>query len=82
MFDQVVEIATSVERASVQTRQMKMSDSNVSVNQVKCKQHTSYPVNPLKVCHRCGGPHLATTCHFIHETCQACGKTGHIAKVY
>ena len=45
-FDQAVEIATSVERASVQARQKKMSDSKVSVNQVKGKQQTSYPVNP------------------------------------
>ena len=37
-FNQAVEIATSVERASIQARQMIMPDSNVSVNQVKGKQ--------------------------------------------
>ena len=80
-FNRAVEIATSVERASVQARQMKMLDSKVSVNQVKGKQQTSYPVNPPKVCYRCGGPHLAITCRFVRETCRACGKTGHIARV-
>ena len=49
-FDRAVEIATSVERASVQARQIKMSDSKVSVNQMKGKQQTSYSVNPPKVC--------------------------------
>ena len=81
MFDQAVEIATSVERASVQARQKKMSDSKVSVNQVKGKQQTSYPFNPPKVCYHCGGPHLAIMCPFVHETCRACDKTGHIARV-
>ena len=52
-----------------------MSDSKVSVNQVKGKQQTSYLVNPPKVCYHCGGPHLATTCPFVHETCRACDKT-------
>lgn len=33
------------------------------------------------VCHRCGGPHLATSCRFIKEKCRSCGKIGHIAKV-
>ena len=68
-FDQAVEIATNVERASVQARQIKMSDSKVSVNQVKGKQQTSYPINTPKVCYCCGGPYLATTCRFVHETC-------------
>ena len=68
MFDRAVEIATSVERASVQARQIKMSDSKVSVNQVKGMQQTSYSVNPPKVCYHCGGPHLDTCC-FVHETC-------------
>ena len=80
-FDRTVEIATRVERASVLARQMKLSDRKVSVNQVKGKQQTSYPVNPPKVCYHYGGPHLATTCRFVHETCRACGKTGHIARV-
>ena len=80
-FNRAVEIATSVERASVQARQIKISDSKVSVNQVKGKQQTSYLFNPLKVCYHCGGPHLATTCPFVHETYRGCGKTGHIAKV-
>ena len=80
-FDQAVEIANSVERASVQARQIKMSDNKVSVNQVKGKQQTSYPFNPPKVCYHCWGPYLATTCPFVHETCRACGKTGHIARV-
>ena len=48
---------------------------------MKGKQQTSYHVNPPKVCYRCGGPHLATTCRFVRETCRACGKTGHIARV-
>ena len=79
-FDRAVEIATSVERASVQARQIKCR-TKVSVNQVKGKQQTSHPINPPKVCYRCGGPHLSTTCRFVHETCQACGKTGRIARV-
>ena len=80
-FDRAVKTATSVERASVQARQMKMSNSKVSVNQVKGKEQTNYPVNPPKVCYRCGGPHLATTCRFVLETCRADGKTSHIARV-
>ena len=60
---------------------MKTVDNKPTVHQERGKQHNSYSVRSPPVCHRCGGPHLAHVCHFIRETCRACGKTGHIAKV-
>ena len=50
----------------------------------KVHHHSSNRSNPTQtppICHRCGGPHLATVCRFIQEKCRACGKIGHIAKV-
>ncbi len=83
-FDRAVEIATSVEKASVQAKQMKAGDTKPTVNQVRGKPHNSNPIrsnHSQPVCYRCGGPHLAHVCRFIRETCRSCGKTGHISKV-
>ena len=49
------------------------------------KKNPQYPnrgSNPhTTVCYRCGGKHLATSCHFKTEQCHVCGKIGHIARV-
>ena len=33
-------------------------------------------------CYRCVGNHTANKCSFLSAECRACGKLGHIAKVY
>ena len=56
---------------------MKTGDKN-PIHNIKGKQQ---PFKQSPTCHRCGGPHLAPACRFLHEKCRACGKMGHIAKV-
>ena len=80
-FDRAVEIAVSVEKASLQARQMKPTeDKTAGVHVVKNKPRASH-VRSSPTCHRCGGPHLANVYRFINAKCRACAKTGHIAKV-
>ena len=74
-FERVVEIATSIEQAAVQAKLMKSGEKN-PIHNIKGKSPKQSPT-----CHRCGGPHLAPACRFLHEKCRACGKIGHIARV-
>ena len=32
-------------------------------------------------CHRCGGKHSPADCKFLKESCNNCGKVGHISKM-
>lgn len=78
---QVLEIAMTVEKASIHVKQMK-SDHRHAGGIL----HTTPPISSCvtlsnPTCHRCGGPHLAPNCRFVNEKCLLCGKTGHIAKV-
>ena len=81
-FERAVEIATMVEKASKQAKHMKLPDSRPSagIHHLKGKQFSSQQQHK-PTCYRCGGPHLAPSCRFIHEKYKSCGKTGHIAKV-
>uniref|UniRef100_A0A1X7VSQ8 Peptidase A2 domain-containing protein n=1 Tax=Amphimedon queenslandica TaxID=400682 RepID=A0A1X7VSQ8_AMPQE len=56
---------------------MKTGDKN-TIHSNKSKQQ---PLKQSPACHRCGEPHLAHPCRFLHERFRACGKVGHIAKV-
>ncbi len=78
-LERALEIAISVEKATVHAKQMKSDIKSTSVYQLNSK-HQNKP-SQFPTCHRCGGPHLAPACRFINEKCQSCGKTGHIAKV-
>ncbi|XP_063846489.1 uncharacterized protein LOC135092154 isoform X1 [Scylla paramamosain] len=37
--------------------------------------------NPRPQCYRCGGPHVAPSCHFARATCFKCKKVGHLARM-
>ena len=80
-FTRAAEIASSLETASAQARQMQDKSLSVhSVHRVSERRSTHSRTSPI-VCHRCGGSHIATVCRFVEVKCWACGKTGHIAKV-
>ena len=66
-FERVVEIATSVEQAAVQAKHMKTDP----IHNMKGKQQ---PFKQSPTCHKCGGPHLAPACCFLHERCRVVVK--------
>ena len=87
-FEKAVQIANSVEKATVQARQMKTETKHFPVHHVQGRDKLSSAVHhhhskksTPPVCHRCGGPHLAPACRFTKAKCHSCGKIGHIAPV-
>ena len=76
-FSTAVEIASSLETATVHAKQMGPSESKVGFRDQPIQRLAKKPIE----CYRCGGPHLANVCHHITSKCRACAKTGHIAKV-
>ena len=78
-LERALEIATSIEKASVNAKQMKAVCASVLSMSSNKKHHV--PSSPSPTCHRCGGPHLAPNCRFIKEKCRSCGKISHIASV-
>lgn len=83
-LERALEIALRVEKATIHAKQMR-SDPRLSggilyTSQGRTESQFRTAPRPTPSCHRCGGPHLAPNCRFIHEKCRSCGKTGHIAK--
>ena len=76
-FSTAVEIASSLETATVHAKQMGPSESKVGFRDQPIQRLAKKPIE----CYRCGGPHLANVCRHITSKCRACAKTGHIAKV-
>ena len=76
-FSTAVEIASSLETATVHAKQMGPSESKVGFRDQPIQRLAKNPIE----CYRCGGPHLANVCRHITSKCRACAKTGHIAKV-
>lgn len=90
-LERALEIALSVEKASIHAKQMKPDSSKTytgvhhmshgkNTKSIQESQRYSQQ-SPTVTCHRCGGPHLAPKCNFLNEKCRSCGKVGHIAKV-
>ena len=76
-FSTAVEIASSLETATIHAKQMGPSESKVGFRDQPIQRLAKKPIE----CYRCGGPHLANVCRHITSKCRACAKTGHIAKV-
>ena len=81
-LQKAVEISTGMEAAELNSKTISTSSVTEEVKQVSLSTSTS--VNGPKkkpVCFRCGGPHLATSCHHQKAQCHKCGKIGHLARV-
>ena len=92
---EALETAQTVEAAEKDTQQLKSSAATTSTSSTQEVHRTSTaprrhrpartrrePTSEVSTtCHRCGGPHLATTCKFKEAVCYACRKRGHIARV-
>eukprot|EP00731_Ephydatia_muelleri_P034546 Em0065g7a len=81
-LQKAVEVSTAMEAAELNSKTISTSSVTEEVKQVSSSTSTS--VNGPKkkpVCFRCGGPHLATSCHHQKAQCHKCGKIGHLAKM-
>ena len=81
-LQKAVEISTGMEAAELNSKTISTSSVTEEVKQVSSSTSTS--VNGPKkkpVCFRCGGPHLATSCHHQKAQCHKCGKIVHLARV-
>ena len=84
-----MDLAQAIELVECDTRQRQAAQSTSMTPQVT---HISLRIgrrDSLRLakqgnsvaCYRCGGPHLASKCHFIDTVCYACKKHGHIVRV-
>ena len=92
-FDKGMELAQAIKSAERDTQQLHAAQSTSTTPQVhhstahKPKnRQTRESSRPAKqgnsvVFYRFGGPHLASTCHFINTVCHACKKRGHLVRV-
>ena len=88
-----MELAQAIESVECDTRQLQAAQSMSKTPQVyhstahKPKNRQKRELLRLAkqgnsvACYRCGGPHLASKCHFIDTVCYACKKHGHIVRV-
>ena len=87
-----VELASGMETAAADARELKRPGNNVTNNHVYHTPITKTYHTPVtkdchtaavtKNCHRCGrSDHDGSVCRFKQVKCHRCGKTGHIAPV-
>ncbi|XP_064477798.1 uncharacterized protein K02A2.6-like [Ornithodoros turicata] len=92
--ERAIEVGRNMERTFAEARDMtEMTEDNQQVYRiakdkesahVKSKQRTSKHLKTEMKCYRCGSKaHLAndSVCRAKRQTCRACGKTGHFAKM-
>ena len=74
-FTKAFEIAQSIEAAAKDAADLQklVPVSSSSVQHLQSKRYT---------CYCCGGNHQANICSFKSAECRACGKIGHIARVW
>jgi len=79
-FARAVELASSMEAATRDIRELNRPKEAVSVGQIQRRGMTTAKDSQLK-CDRCDGVgHDDNSCRFAQAICHQCGKKGHIAR--
>ena len=80
-LSKAVDLATSMEAATRDSRELNRPMGSVNQLERRDKQRTSARLKAVSKCSRCNGDgHDAYACRYRDAVCHQCGKTGHISR--